>query len=224
MEEFRINQAQSLLRDAIKSKTSKETLKSPKEGIINVKVFEKLLNLLFEAEEFIYTSRPTHELDMETATLFAGKIIDARTEIDEILSDFGVINKPDSEEDIKEYSKDLLILTTKNSFKKAITKFGVDPQRIIVAGVPLDPEDMKLLNPKIPEAALIPIEKKIAHVKNDIERKMEQFKLKNIIVLVENDKPGEILGNRAETLYNAQTVTKENLKDITVAEFIKIVS
>ena len=60
--------------------------------------------------------------------------------------------------------------------------------------MPLDSEDMKLLNPKIPEAALIPIEKKISHVKNDIERKMEQFKLKNIIVLVENDKPGEILG------------------------------
>jgi hypothetical protein len=83
---------------------------------------------------------------------------------------------------------------------------------------------MKILNPKIPESALMPIKKKITHVKNDIERKMEQFKLKNIIVLVENDKPGEILGNRAEMLYNAQTITKENLKDITVAEFIEIVS
>ena len=224
MEEFRINQAQSLLRDAVKSKTGKEKLKSPKEGIIDVKVFEKVLNLLFEAEEFIYTSRPTHELDLETATLFTGKIIEVRTEINEILSDFGVIVKPDSEEDIKEYSKDLLILTTKNSFKKAITKFGVDPQRIVVAGVPLDPEDMKLLNPKIPEAALIPIKKKIAHVKNDIERKMEQFNLKNIIVLVENDKPGKVLGKRAEKLYNAQIITKDNLKDITVGEFIAIVS
>jgi hypothetical protein len=224
MEEYRIKQAQSLLRDAAKSKTGEEKLKSPREGTINVKIFEKVLNHLLEAEEFIYTSRPTHELDIEAARLFAGKIIEVRTEIDEILSDFGVIVKNDTEEDIKEYSKDLLILTTKNSFKKAITKFGVDPQRIVVAGVPLDSEDMKLLNPKIPEAALVTIEKKIAHVKNDIERKMEQFKLKSIIVLVENDKPGEILGNRAETLYNAQTVTKENLKDITVDEFIKIVS
>jgi hypothetical protein len=224
MEEFRIKQAQSLLRDAVTSKTGKEMLKSPKEGIINVQVFEKILNHLFEAEEFIYTSRPTHALDIETATLFIGKIIEVRTEIDEILSDFGVIVKADSEEDIKEYSKDLLILTTKNSFKKAITKFGVDPQRIVVAGVPLDIEDMKLLNPKIPEAALVPIKKKIIHVKNDIERKMEQFQLKNIIVLVENDKPGEILGKRAEILYNAQTVTKENLKDITVDEFIAIMS
>ncbi len=68
-----------------------------------------------------------------------------------------------------EYSKDLLILTTKNSFKKSITKLGVDPQRIVVAGVPLDIEDMKLLNPKIPETALLSIKKKIKHVKNDIE-------------------------------------------------------
>jgi hypothetical protein len=224
MEEFRIKQAQSLIKDAVASKTCKEKLKSPKEGNINVQVFEKILNHLFEAEEFIYTSRPTHNLDHETATLFTDKIIEVRTEIDEILSDFGVIVKPDSEEDIKDYSKELLILTTKNSFKKAITKFGVDPQRIVVAGVPLDPEDMKLLNPKIPEAALVPIKKKIAHVKSDIERKMEQFKLKDIIVLVENDKPGEILGKRAEILYNAQTITKENLKDITVGEFIAIVS
>ncbi len=57
-----------------------------------------------------------------------------------------------------------------------------------------------------------------------LNRKMEQFNLKNIIVLVENDKPGEILGKRAEKLYNAHVITKENLKDINVAEFITIVS
>jgi hypothetical protein len=224
MEEFRIKQAQSLLMDATTSKTSKETLKSAKEGHINVPVFEKILNNLFEAEEFIYTSRPTHKLNFQNAIQFTDKIIAARNEIDEILSDFGVIEKSESEEDIKEYSKELLILTTKTSFKKIFTKFGVDPQRIVVAGVPLDPGDMKILNPKIPDAALVPIKKKISHVKNDIERKMEQFKLTNITVFVENDKPGELLGKRAKTLYNAQIVTKENLKDISVGEFIEIVS
>jgi hypothetical protein len=224
MEKFRLKQAQSLLRDAAKLKKSEERLKTPKEGFINVDIFEKIFNQLIEAEEFIYSSRPTHKLDLESAEVFTGKIIAARNEIDEILSDFGVIEKNNSEEDINEYSKDLLILTTKNSFKKTITKFGVDPQRIVVAGVPLDPEDMKILNPKIPEAALESIEKKIKHVKNDIERKMEQFNLKNIIVLVENDKPGEVLGKRAKDLYNARLISKDNLKDITVGEFIAIVS
>lgn len=224
MEKFRIKQAQSLIMDASTSKTNQLALKSAKEGPINVPIFEKILNNLFEAEEFIYTSRPTHKLDLEDAILFTDKIVAARNEIDEILSDFGVIEKSESEEDIKEYSKELLILTTKTGFKKTFTKFGVNPQRIVVAGVPLDTEDMKLLNPKIPDAALVSIKKKISHVKSDIERKMEQFKLKNIIVFVENDKPGQLLGKRAKALYNAQIVTKENLKDISVGEFIEIVS
>jgi hypothetical protein len=224
MENFRLKQVQSLLRDAVKSKTSKENLRNPKEGFINVQEFEEILNLLFEAEEFIYSSRPTHKLDQVNAELFTGKIISARNTMDKILSDFKVMDITNSEEDINEYSKDLLILTTKNSFKKTFTKFGVDPQRIVVAGVPLDPEDMKILNPKIPEVALEPIKKKIKHVKNDIERKMDQFNLKNIIVLVENDKPGQILGKRAEELYNAQLISIDNLKDISVGEFIAIVS
>ncbi len=224
MEKFRIKQAQTLLKDAVQSKKSEEKLKTPEEGIINVPVFEKILNHLFEAEEFIYSSRPTHNLDNENAKLFIGNILAVRSEIDIILSDFGVIDKSSSEEDVKEYSKDLLILTTKNNFKKIISKFGVDPQKIVVAGVPLDLEDMKLINPKIPDSALIPIEKKINHVKNDIERKMDQFNLKKIIVLVENDKQGKIIGNRAEKLYDAQLITKDNLKDITVSEFITMLS
>ena len=224
MEKFRLKQAQSLLRDASKLKRSEKKLKTPKEGFINVDLFGNIFNQLLEAEEFIYLSRPTHKLDLDSAVVFTGKIIEARENMDEILSDFGVIEQNNPEEDIKEYSKDLLILTTKNSLKKIITKFGVDTQRIIVAGVPLDPEDMKILNPQIPDTAFEPIKKKIKHVKNDIERKMDQFKLKSIIVLVENDKPGEILGKRAEKLYNARLISKDNLKDISITEFIDIVS
>lgn len=224
MEKFRLKQAQSLLRDAAKSKKSDERLKTPKEGFINVDIFEKIMNELLEAEEFLYSSRPSHKLEHASAVVFTDKIVAARNGMDEILSDFGVIDKKNSEEDINEYSKDLLILTTKNSFKKTITKLGVDPQRIVVTGVPLETEDMKILNPNIPETALEPIRKKIKHVKNDIERKLEQFNLKNIVVLVENDKPGKVLGKRAEELYNARLIIKDNLKDITVGEFITLVS
>jgi hypothetical protein len=224
MEKFRLKQAESLLKAATKNRSKDEKLNAPKEGTINVDIYEYILNTLIEAEEFIYSSRPSHTLDQENAEIFIGKLIETRKGIDEILSDFGVIDKINPEEDIKEYSKDLLILTTKNSFKKTITKFGVDPQKIVVAGVPLDPDDMKILNPKLPETALNSIEKKITHVKNDIERKMDQFNLKNIIVLVENDESGNLLGTRAKKLYNAKLVTFDNLKDINADEFIKIVS
>lgn len=224
MEKFRLKHAESLLRDAAKNKPDQDNLKSPKEGFINVDLFERILNNLIEAEEFLYSSRPFHKLDLSEAEIFIGKIVAARNEIDAILSDFDVIEKRNLDEDVKVYSKDILILTTKNNYKKAIVKLGVDPQRIVVAGVPLNVEDMKILNPKIPEAALKPIEKKIEHVKNDIERKMEQFKLESIVVLVENDKPGEILGKRAEEIYNAKVVIKDNIKDIGVDEFIAMVS
>ena len=220
MEDFRLKQAETLLRAAAKNGSKNEVLKNPKEGTIDVNVYENIINHLLEAEEFIYTSRPHHKLNQKEAIEFIEKIILARKDIDNILGDFGVLDKINPEEDVKEHFKDYLILTTKNNFKKTISKFGIDPQKIVVAGVPLIPEDMKILNPKIPDAALEPIKTKIQHVKNDIERKMEQFNLKNMVVLVENDKSGELLGKRANEFYNARVVAIDNLKDINIDEFI----
>ena len=54
MEEFRIKQAQSLLKDASMSKTNEEKLKPPKEGYINVQVFEKSLALYLKLKN-LYT-------------------------------------------------------------------------------------------------------------------------------------------------------------------------
>ena len=62
MEKFRLKQAQSLLKDASKLKTSEIKLKTPKEGFINVYLFENILNLLIEAEEFIYVSLQARSL------------------------------------------------------------------------------------------------------------------------------------------------------------------
>jgi hypothetical protein len=222
MENFRIKQAENLLKSAAKNKTKTKELKNAKPGFINVDIYESVINNLFEAEEFIYSSRPIHKLDSDDANNFVSKILAARKDIDIILSDFGVIDKIAPEEDVKENFKDYLILTTKNNFKKTIGKFGIDTQKIVVAGVPLVPEDMQILNPKMPESALGPISKKIQHVKNDIERKMDQFQLKNMVVLVEADKSGELLSKRAKEMYNAKIVVVENLKDITVEEFISI--
>lgn len=224
MENFRIKQAENLLKSAAKNKTKNKELKKAKPGFINVDVYESVINNLFEAEEFIYSSRPLHRLDSEEANNFISKILAARKDIDVILSDFGVIDKIAPEEDVKKYFKECLILTTKNNFKKTITKFGVDPQKIVVAGVPLVPEDMQILNPKMPESALGPINKKIQHVKNDIERKMKQFQLKSMVVLVESDKSGELLSKRAKEMYNAKIVVTENLKDMTAEQFVSFIS
>ena len=224
MEKLRLHQAQLLIEEAGKSKTTGEKFKSPKEGNIDVKLFGEILDELIEAEEFIYSSRPSHKLNENDANLFCGKILNVRNKIDGMLADFGVIEKESIEEEIKKLSKGLLILTSKGNFRKMISKFGVDAQQILVAGVPLEVEDMKIINPKIPEAALGAISKKIEHVKNDINRKMSSISLEKILVIIESDKASELLGKRAEEIYDANVVTLDNLKDMTPEEFKDIIT
>ena len=221
MDEFRFKQAQKLIHEAGKSKVTKEVLKKPQEGIINSKLFGKILNEMIDLEEFLYTSRPTHYLKKEESQNFCERIIAIRSQLDDILADFGVLEKRNIDEEIKSITDEYLILTTKSNFKKVLTKFTVDPQKIVVAGVPLQLDDMKMLNPNIPDNALGSIEKKISHVKNDIDRKKDQFNLENILVVVEEDQTGEILSLRSRELYNAKIISVDNLKDITAGEFLK---
>ncbi|MDO8869165.1 MAG: DUF2100 domain-containing protein [Methanobacteriaceae archaeon] len=222
MEKNRLNQAEDLIKKAGSSGNSSEIIKEPREGIINVQVFEKALKDLIEAEDFIYSSLPSHKLNLEDSKLFAGKMLDARAKINEILADFGVLEKVKTENKISDLSKGLLIVTTKNNFKKALVKLGIDVQQIIVAGVPLEVSDMKEINPKIPEAALQGISKKIEHTKNDINRKIENMGLKKVLVIAEPDINGEILGKRSKELYNAHINLESNLKDINADKLIGI--
>lgn len=224
MEKFRLHQAQLLIEEAGKSKATCEKFKTPKEGNIDTSLFEEILDEIIESEEFIYSSRPSHKLNESDAKLFCDKLLRVRNKIDSMLMNFGVLEKESVEEEIKKLSEGFLLLTSKGNFKKMISKFGVDAQQILVAGVPLQIEDMKIINPKIPEAALGAISKKIEHVKNDIDRKMSSLNLEKILVIVESDKAGELLGKRAGEIYNANVVTSDNLKDMTPEEFKDIIT
>jgi len=224
MDKIRYRQAQELIGKAGKFKGTKEVFKKPQEGIIDTKLFGEILNEMMDLEDYLLDSRPTHYLKKDEAQEFCEQIISIRKQLDSILGDFGVLEKADAEGDIKTLSDKYLILTTKSNFKKVLTKFTVDPQKIVVAGVPLEIDDMKRLNPNLPDAALKSIEKKISHVKNDITRKKEQFNLENVLVIVEDDESGELLAERVRELYNAQTITLESFKDITPEEFLKLLS
>ena len=221
MDKLRFKQAQTLLKEAGQSKKSTEKLKKPHEGIVDSVAYAEILNNVIKTEEFIYSSRPTHKLLQEDAEEFCSQLIDIRNKIDDILVDFGVLEKENVEEEVKRLSEKFILLTGKGNFKKILTRWGVEPLRIVVAGVPLEAEDMRILNPKIPETALEPIKKKISHVKNDINRKMEQFDVQEILVVVENDKSGEILAKRAEDIYGARVMSRDSLKDTNILEFRK---
>ncbi|HHT18886.1 MAG: DUF2100 domain-containing protein [Euryarchaeota archaeon] len=219
MHRNRIKQAQSLLKKAGKSSKIQEKLKNPKEGKIDTAIYEEILNKIIKTEEFIYTSRPSHHLLQDDAEEFCNDLIEIRNKIDEILAEFGVLEKENVEEKVKNLSKRYIFLTTKGNFKKLLARWGVEPQRIVVAGVPLEAEDMRIINPNIPESAFEPIKKKISHVKNDINRKMKDLDCENILVVVEKDKSGELLVKRANNIYKAFAIKKDKLKDVDAVEF-----
>jgi hypothetical protein len=222
MEKFRIKQVQSLLKESGPSLKNKDSFNEPKEGIIDSQLLADVINLLIESDEYVYQSRPDHKLTKDEAKTFCNHVLTIRSKIDVLLSDFGVIEIENLEEDVKKLSENYIFLTTKGDIKKSIVKLGVDPQRIIVAGVPLELDDMKKLNPKIPEKALEPVKKKINRVKEDIERKKSVFNTESILVTVTGDLAGQILSERAEEFYNARKIQNANLKDIEINEFLKM--
>lgn len=224
MERFRIKQMHALLRKAAQAERQKPSLGSPKEGKINPELIMGIIEDILEAEQFVYSSKPSHILFKEDSEILCAKLLSARSKLDQILIDFGVLEEINREEQVKKITQKMLIITPKSNYKKHAIKLGVDPQRIVVTGVPLIAEDMQKINPKIHENALEGIKKKIEHTKRDIERKLELFKPELVLVLADNDQTGKLLASRADELYDSQKILTDNFKDMGVQEFLNALS
>lgn len=223
MKSVRVKQAQDLLLKSSKKTNRVLQLKDAEEGTIDVALFEDAFKSLIEAEEFIYKSLPSHSLTKEEAAKFTKYLIDIRNNINEQLSNFKVIEMEVEEIDLNELTSSVLFITTKNNFKKILKKLGIDVSRIIVADMPLEIDDMKKINPKIPDAALNGISKKIEHIHNDINRKKDSINPEKIIVIAEKDINGELLAQRAAEQYNASSSLVDNFKDLTENDIKSIV-
>lgn len=214
MDNIRYKQAQDLILKSTKKSKTNLILKEAEEGYIDVNLFESSFKNLIKSEEFIYKSLPNHFLTKEESIKFTKYLIAARDGINKQLMNFKVIEEEVEEINISELTSNILFITTKNNFKKSLKKIGIDVQRIIVADMPLVIEDMKKINPKIPEKALKGIEKKIEHIHNDINKKIKTLNPNKIIVLGENDINGKLLAKRAKEQYNAYSHLDDNLKEI----------
>ncbi len=212
MDNIRLKQAEDLIIKASNETKKIEKMKTPTEGIINIYSYEKAIKELISLEEFIYSSLPKHELNLNNAKKFTEKLINVRENIDDMLRDFGVLEKQNIEEKMNNLSKDILIILPKNNIKKNIVKLGINAQNIVVASVPLTVDDMKEINPKIPDNALKGISKKIEHINNDIQRKINNKK--HVLVLAEPDINGKLLAKRAQEKYGANIHLEDDLKNI----------
>lgn len=224
MDKIRLKQAENLIIKASTGTNNVERMKSAQEGTINISSYEKAIKELISVEDYIYSSLPNHKLDSKNAEEFTNKLISVRENIDDILRDFGVLKKIDLEEQVDTISKEVLIILPKNNIKKSIVKLGINAQNIVVASVPLKVEDMKEINPKIPDNALKGISKKIEHINNDIKRKMESSNLKNILVLAEPDINGKLLTKRAKEMYGANIHLEDDLKNISGDKLVELIN
>lgn len=224
MDKIRLKQAENLIIKASDGVNKVEKMKVAQEGKINITSYEKAIKELISLEDFIYSSLPNHKLDSKNAKEFTDKLINVRENIDNLLRDFGVLEKIDSKEKVDTVSKEILIILPKNNIKKSIVKLGINAQNIVVASVPLTVEDMKEINPKLPDNAINGISKKIEHINNDIKRKMENFNLKHVLVLAEPDINGKLLTKRAHEMYSANTHLEDDLKNISGDKLLELIN
>jgi hypothetical protein len=204
-----IIKAISTISEMEKIKTEKTTTdktisyKDAKPGKINVDEFKKAIYALIGADGFLYKKAPLHELNEEEAKKFCKLILKAEKHLNNVLKDFGF------EFEEKEIDKDALyIVSNKKLFRKLKDK-NPDLNVICTEGM-LDVEDMKVINPNIPEKALEGIKKKIEITKNNIAKRIEKTKPSKVMVIVE-DKADELIHKRAKELYNADKINAEEL-------------
>ncbi|EHP89171.1 DUF2100 domain-containing protein [Methanotorris formicicus] len=181
----------------------KVSYKDAKPGKIDTNELKKAIYVLIEADEFLYKKAPLHELNEEEAKDFCKLILKAEKHLNNVLKNFGF------EFEEKEIDKDALyIVSNKKLFRKLKDK-NPDLNVICTEGM-LDIEDMKAINPNIPEKALGGIKKKIEITKNNIAKRIEKTKPSKILVVVE-DKADELIYKRAKDLYNADKINAEEL-------------
>ncbi len=181
------------------------TYKDAKSGNINVDEFKRAMYALIEADDYLYKKAPNHDLNDDEAKLFCKLIIQTQKHLNNVLKGFGF----EFEEKVLD-TKALYIVSNKKLLKNLKNK---EPNLNIISteGV-LEPEDMKIVNPKIPEKALKGIEKKCNIVKEQISKLINNINPSKVIVVVdEGNKGDELIYLRAKELYGAEKIPIDEL-------------
>ncbi len=218
--EYRINQARKLL-ESCRLNASIKVPGKPK-GNVEIRVIRDLIQDLIEIEELLRIKIPLEEIEGEYAEFTISTLLDMRGKLDNMLAGFGVegVKAPEKEIDLNEKMADKIIILMRSSDRKKLSDH-IDARRIIATGTPLFIEDMRALKPDLPDSAIKGIEKKIEGVKREIENKINEFSIEEIIVLMED---GDKYLEKAKDLYeNVRVVTCEKISDLSRSELSEII-
>ncbi|MBA2840001.1 hypothetical protein HNP87_000513 [Methanococcus maripaludis] len=184
---------------------NKKTFSDAKSGKIDTIEFKKAVHSLFEADEYLYKYAPNHDLDEEKAKEFSKLLFDAQKHINNVLGGFGF--------DFETVALDgqALYIVSNKKVLKSLKDINPDLNIISTEGV-LEIEDMKVVNPKIPEKALLGIEKKCKITKEQISKVISNISPSKVVVLVKDgDIADELIYERAKELYNAEKLNADEI-------------
>lgn len=188
------------------SEKSKKTYKDAKSGKIDIDEFRKAVYTIIEADDYLYKKAPLHELNDEEAKSFCKLIMDAQKHLNNVLKEFGF----EFEEEIN-IDKNALYIVGNKKLMENLKDIDPNLNVIFTEGV-LTPEDMKEINPKIPEKALAGIKKKCEIINKQISKTISNIKPSRVIVVVEEgSRADELIYLRAKEYYNAEKVNSEDI-------------
>jgi hypothetical protein len=182
------------------------TYKDAKSGNINVAEFKKAFYALIEADDYLYKKAPLHNLNDDEAKIFCKLILQTQKHLNNVLKEFGFEFEGGAQLD----ESALYIVSNKKLLKNLKNKMP-NLNVISTEGV-LEAEDMKVINPNMPEKALKGIEKKCGIIKEQINKLINKLNPSKVIVIMdENNKADELIYLRAKELYGAEKISIDDI-------------
>ncbi|AEH06071.1 DUF2100 domain-containing protein [Methanothermococcus okinawensis] len=198
------------LKNNTKTKTISESksisYKDAKSGTINVDEFKKAVYAIIEADDYLYKKAPLHNLNDDEAKMFCKLVFQTQKHLNNVLKAFGF----EFEEGAQLDESALYIVSNKKLLKNLKNKM---PNLNIISteGI-LEAEDMKVINPNMPEGALKGIEKKCNITKEQITKLINKLNPSKVIVIVDDsNKADELIYIRAKELYGAEKISIDDI-------------
>jgi hypothetical protein len=180
--------------------------------------FLKAMDSLIELKILIRKSTPNYQLNEKLSKEFLTLLRDLKGFLTPLFSKYLTETYLEKEtESIQEKVNKItslskardLILVSSNSAKNILKSQGIDPRDIVVSGGPLFIEDYKIVNPQIPDKALLSVKKKCNRILEELKSK--DLSDKELYFIYERENIGDSLIlnkiSRVEKLINKRVKT-----------------
>jgi hypothetical protein len=180
------------------------------------------INLLIDVKNIFRQSTPNFALDEINFQKIKSSLIKLNGIITILNENFGIGSQSE-----KNYSMDLkkdvgnyFFIVNSQKNRKKLIDIGLDLEQILVTGGPIFENDIKILNPNIPDNALQNIQNKIQKFWKILQNKIQKGKFNKLILLLEeNNVADKILLNKKNEFESRLSIS---VQYITVPSFDQI--